>query len=206
LYDDYPILNTDKTLKEVQKQVLNQVRTALDDFDGKPINLLKARKKLDASIELTFGDQIYEGNSAARKLVQKARQAFNELAAKAVDDEDIKALLRRQHILLEALDNTSYVKAKEKPIKGIVKKAANFVERYPYIAAGAVGFTGERTGLLSSIPNEFILGAGVVGSGVLAADPNVRRAAGGLFQAAPVSTSAMYGTANTLSQQEQETP
>ena len=203
LYQDYPVFLKDKALQNVQKKVLGQLEAVLDGFDGSPAKLLELRQKLDRQIDLTFGDNLYEGNSAARKVVSQVRKALNDLVDQTVDDDDILALLRRQHLLLEARSNTAYARAKEKAAKGVVQKAENIVSRYPYISAGALGITGQQSGLLSNIAPEWLALGGAALAGSAAMQPAVRRTVGEALQAAPVSTSLMYGTANNFPEEEQ---
>jgi ElaB/YqjD/DUF883 family membrane-anchored ribosome-binding protein len=202
LLEEMPAFGTQKELKNIVKKVRSLANTSLAKYSGKPLELLQARRDLDKSIAITFGDKLFEGTGASRMVVSKTRKALNELAEGAVEDEDLATLMKRQHLLLEARDNAAHFKASKAEPKNIIQKAASTVERHPYLTAGAVGL-GERSGLLSGIPPEYLLAGATALAGYGATRPAVRRTAGEALQTLPVSTSIGYGAAPSTQEEPQ---
>lgn len=202
LITEKPEFADDKQLAAIVKRVKSLNKSALKGYKGKPIELLQARRNLDRIIGQTFGDNLYEGVGTSRTVVKQFRDVYNELMQQAVDDVDVKALMQRQHHLLEAIDNTSYANTRQVP-RNLLQKAGSVVERHPFIAAGALGLSESGSRLVDIPPG--ILATGAAGLGAYGlSTPNVRRVVGGALERAPVTTGLLYGTANMG--QEEPTP
>jgi ElaB/YqjD/DUF883 family membrane-anchored ribosome-binding protein len=203
LLEEMPAFGTEKELKKIVKKVRSLANTSLAKHSGKPADLLQARRDLDKSIAITFGDKLFEGTGASRMVVSKIRKALNELAEDAVEDEDLATLMKRQHLLLEARDNAAHFKATKAEPKNVIQQTVSAVERHPYLTAGAIGI-GERSGLLSGIPPEYLFAGATALAGYGATLPAVRRTAGEALQTLPVSTSIGYGAAPSAQEEPQQ--
>ena len=182
-------------LRKIIKQVGGITQSALKGYDGKPLSLLQVRRNLDRIVSKTFGDNLYDGVGASRQVVKQVRDSLNDLMKQAVpDDDNLHALMQRQHHLLEALDNASYANTKVLP-KGPLQRAGSIVERHPFLAAGALGVTEQGSSMLSIPPGLATAGAAALGV-YGATTPNVRRVVGGTLERAPVTTGLLYGTSN----------
>ena len=189
-----PEFADDKQLAAIVKRVKALNNSALKNYNGKPIQLLEARRNLDRIISQTFGDNLYEGLSTSRTVVKQFRDVYNELMQNSVEDVNIQSLMQRQHHLLEAIDNASYANTKGTP-KNLLQKVGSAAERHPFLAAGALGLSEQGSRMLDIPPGVMALGAAGLGAYGMAT-PNVRRVAGGVMENAPVSTGLLYGTTN----------
>ena len=202
LIAEKPEFADDKQLAAIVKRVTELNKSALKGYKGKPAQLLQARRNLDRIISETFGDKLYEGVGASRTVVKAFRDTYNELIQQSVDDADIKALMQRQHHLLEAIDNASYANTKAIP-RNLVQRAASVAERHPFLVAGALGLSEQGGRAFDVPPGILATGATALGAYGLTT-PNVRRGVGGALERAPVTTGLLYGTANMA--QEEPTP
>mgnify|MGYP003627585921 FL=1 len=196
LYAGKPEFADDKKLAAIVKRVKKLNTIALKEYKGKPIELLQARRNLDRIVKETFGDSLYEGAGTSRTVVKQVRDVYNDLMQQSVDDGDIRALMQRQHHMIEAISNAAYANTKQTP-KNLLQRTASVAERHPFLAAGVLGLS-EQGGRALDVPPG-ILATGAAGLGAYGlSTPNVRRVAGGALQAAPVSTAAVYGGVNSL--------
>lgn len=203
LIAEKPEFADDKQLASIVKRIKALNKSALKNYKGKPIELLQARRNLDRIITQTFGDNLYEGAGTSRTIVKQFRDVYNDLMQQSVDDVDMKALMQRQHHLLEAIDNASYANTKQLP-RNLVQRASSVAERHPFLVAGALGLSEQGVGRAFDIPPG-ILATGAAGLGAYGlTTPNVRRVVGGALERAPVTTGLLYGTANMG--QEEPTP
>lgn len=189
-----PEFADDKQLAAIIKRVKALNKSALKNYKGRPVQLLEARRNLDRIISETFGDNLYEGLSTSRTIVKQFRDVYNDLMQNAVDDVDMKALMQRQHHLLEAIDNASYANTKTVP-KNLLQKVGSAAERHPFLAAGVLGLSEQGSRMFDIPPGIMALGAAGLGA-YGAVTPNVRRVAGGVMENAPISTGLLYGTTN----------
>ena len=111
--------------------------------------LLEARKEFDTWIKREYPRVFDESGNAINQLVKNVRTAANDFIEKRAADVGVKASLKEQNLLFDALDTLN-----EKAVLGDLKKAgeigstymSRFAERHP-TTIGAV-----KTGLAGLIP------------------------------------------------------
>lgn len=204
LVKEYPRYGEVKEFQNIVKRVEALLAAELKGFSGKPGDLIKLRQKFDGAVLDAFGDGLFEGQGASRRVVSLVRDSINNLAdnvAMQTGDDSISALLRRQHLILEAKSNAAFYKSKQKELSKL-RQAGQVVERHPFIAMSALGI-GSGQGLLSQIPE----GAVSLGMGALglygATTPTARRGIAEALDILPVQRSLFYGATQEPPPEEQ---
>lgn len=188
-----------KNLQRVVQQSQQAFETALKQYDGTAVGLLNLRKEFDNIINKTFAKDIFQGENVSREIASVYRNTLNDMAQGLAPNESIRASLRRQHLALQARSNVSENLAK-KPHRNAAQKALNLAERHPFATAAAV----QGGGMLSKIPEPFVLGAsGALGAYGLA-QPGVRRLTGEALNTLPVGRGLLYGAIEDFNRQTQE--
>lgn len=183
----YETSNLSNQLKKAQEAL----DAALKNYDGTPRGLLKLRREFDNNINTVFAKDVHAGDSSSREIALQMRNALNDLTQAVAPDEDIRALMRRQHLSLLARENTTRHIAKTTD-SNLVKKAIDLAERHPFVVAGAL----QGGGMLTNIPEGLGLTAAGALAGYGATRAPVLRAAGTTASTAPLGRGLLYGAIN----------
>lgn len=177
-----------KSMRPKTLRVFEAYNNALKNYDGSAMGLLNLRREFDKNVDNLFSADIHAGDDAHRELVALVRNNLNDMVESLAPDDQVKALLKRQHRLLIAKSElkTNIAKSKSK-----VEKAVDYVSSHPFLVGGAL--SGGTGGLLGSVISAPLAGpAAMAGVGLYGATrPAVRRAAGEAIQRTP--TGLFYG-------------
>ena len=169
-------------MKSTVTAIQDAYESALANYNGKPLDMLKFRQDFDDNIETFLSEQAFQGND----LVTVVRQSLNDALESVVgSNESAKALLRRQHLLRLARNNTSAFKITKG--NGAVDSIVKGVKAHPFLALSAAGGTGVASDLFGS-QSAYLGAAGLLGAYGLA-QPVVRRGAGTVLNTLPVARS-----------------
>lgn len=195
-----------KSLKSYKAKVDEAMDAALADFPDSgltPRQIHEIRIKFDNNVKDMFAKEDFFKDGTPRKFATPLRDRLNQLVEQSVDDENIQALLRRQHLLLVGKQNLKgYIATKGK--QGIGQKVTSAAERHPVITAGLLGGSGGK--VLENIGQSEIaaLALGGLGVGLTATNPKVQQMMGTLLQANPVGVGRAGLFYGAPEQQEQQ--
>ena len=171
----------DKRLSGYVSKAKTALADALEKYDGSPKSLLKLRRNFDNNIKDVLAEDIFDGPNVSARPVREMREAINDLMLQLAPNDDIRAMMRRQHYLLDAERHKTVNEAK-KSRRNLAEKAMGLAERHPFVAASFVS----GGGMFNQIPEGLVLGgAGALGAYGLA-QPGVRRVTGQSLSDLPV--------------------
>lgn len=180
---------TTKTYRASIDKIQDAYRLALRKYNGRPEELLQLRQDFDRITAKLFKKDVHAGDDVSRELVANVRNELNNIIEGIAPDEQIKALMRRQHHSLIARENLSYNLAKE---PSWIKSAVQQVTSHPFITTGVL--TG--TGIGGKLMGNEALGLTALGAAGAygLAQPVVRRVTGEALQTLPVGRGMLTGT------------
>lgn len=197
---DNPIYETGNLSNQI-KRAQEALDASLKLYDGTPTGLLKLRRDFDNNINTVFAKDVHAGDSASREIALQMRNALNDITQSVAPDDDIRAMMRRQHLALLARENTSRHIANQTQ-SNMVQKAVNLVERHPFAAASVA----QGGGMFTQIPE----GLGVTAATALGAYGLTRapalRAMGNVANTVPIGRGLLYGAINEFQNQTEEPP
>lgn len=123
-------------------KILSKFSSLVKQEGHTPEGLLNARQKLDSWMSSQKGSNVFDPKTenAVSAALRGVRQGANDFLAKKVPDVAVKAMLKKQSLLYDALDITSAKASKEGG-----SKLGRLVTKYPK-TAGAVGTLGAIAG------------------------------------------------------------
>lgn len=182
------------------KRANEALEAALKQYDGTPRGLLELRRKFDNNINTIFAKDVHAGDSSSREIALQMRNALNELTQSTAPNDNIRSLMRRQHLALLAKENTSRHIATQTQ-KNLAEKAINLAERHPFAAASIA----QGGGMLTNIPEGVgLTAAGALGAYGLTRAPSLR-AIGTTASTLPLGRGLLYGAINDFQNQTEET-
>lgn len=97
------------------RRVAQKAKELVESKPGTPKGILDARKELDAWIKSQKGDKAFDPimENALSVAVRSVRQSLNNTVSNSIPSARVKASLKRQNILFEAIDNIAPKAAKE---------------------------------------------------------------------------------------------
>jgi hypothetical protein len=171
----------DSKLSGYVKKAQTALEDALEQYDGTPAGLLQLRRRFDSNIKDVLADDVFDGPNVSSRPVREMREAINSLMMDMAPNDDIRAMMRRQHHLLDAEMNITVNEAK-KGKRNIAQKALDLAERHPFAAASAL----QGGGIFSNIPEGAVLAGSAALGGYGLMQPGVRRVAGQTLSDLPV--------------------
>lgn len=119
-------------------KIINKFQSLLPkEGDITASDILKARKGLDSWIKSVKGNLAFDPKTenAVSIAVRATRQGANDLLEATAPDVAVKAMLRRQSLLYDAIDNIAPKAAKE--AGSVVGRIAKGIKEHPVLSTGA---------------------------------------------------------------------
>lgn len=185
-----------KQLRPAVEKVMTAYQTATKGYTGKPSELLKLRQDFDKIVEKLFRKDVHAGDDVSRELVATIRNQMNNMMEAVAPDDNVKALMRRQHHAMLAKENVAFSMAVEPKL---VKQVLQKLEQHPILTASALGGGGMLSKLMGSEPLGVGLATGAAAYGL--SRPAVRGVAGAALSGLPVARGTAFGAADTMQEQ-----
>lgn len=174
----------------VAKRVATKAKQILADNPSTPQGVFRSRKQLDSWIKSQKGQKAFDPSmeNALSVSIRTIRQSMNDIVDKAVPSASVKANLRRQNLLFDAMDNVAE-KAASQGRNSVARAFESLIQIVP-LRNQAVQIAGTLAGV-------GIVGGSALFSPIIAAG----LAAGGIIYAgtrALLSPAAKKGLAQLL--------
>ena len=137
---------------KVAQRIFKEAERLIKASDGTAVGYLNVRRELDRWIKRQ-GKESFDGNENAYNVAQRAvRDVLNTRVAEAAPDVDTLDSLRRQHLLLRALDRIKPKAAEEADTKlgrmfdNIMRSTGTTLPRTPLARVATVGALGTTVG------------------------------------------------------------
>lgn len=137
---------------KVAQRIFNEAERLIKASDGTAVGYLNVRRELDRWIKRQ-GKESFDGNENAYNVAQRAvRDVLNTRVAEAAPDVDTLDSLRRQHLLLRALDRIKPKAAEEADTKlgrmfdNIMRSTGTTLPRTPLARVATIGALGTTVG------------------------------------------------------------
>lgn len=130
--------------KGMLKRVAEEFQSSMNHFDGTPSSILEVRKAFDKAGERLFGKDYWENpNHPSKPLIMNMRESLYNALEATTNDPDIRAMIRKQHAVLNGRDNLAFKMATTKgPISRTITYLGHHWGLPAMLAGGAAGMLG----------------------------------------------------------------